>query len=388
MSAPGDTQRAGDIDLVTGDTLAELSRGHEPPCVSILLPTHPAGPTTRQDPIRFSNLVRAAEQALVDEHGVTEREAAELLAPARNLVDDREFWRYQSEGLAFYAAPGFTRTLRVPLPLSEEVVIGPSCRTRPLLGLLAGDGHFYVLALSVNAVRLFGATRFTVAELPLGPVPTSMAEALAHEDPEAQLQVRPGGQAGMFHGHGVGEELDKQALERFFRAVDRGLSARLRSDAAPLVLAAVGYYLPIYRSVTAHPALATPAVEGNPEGRSPRELHVAAWEIVAPMFASVRHRAEERLRSALASGRAVTGAREVAEAAVTGRVEVVFLADDEAVWGRREHGHAQVHAQRRKGDIDLLERAALDTVAAGGSVYTHGRDEIPATAAAAAVLRW
>jgi hypothetical protein len=340
MSLPGDTQRAGEIDLVTGDTLADLTRGHEPPCVSILLPTHTAGPATRQDPIRFSNLVRAAEQALVDAHGVTAREAAELLAPARNHVDDREFWRHQSDGLAFFAAPGFTRTLRVPLPLTEEVTIGPSCRTRPLLGLLAGDGHFCVLALSVNAVRLFGATRFTIAELPLGPVSTSMAEALAHEDPEAQLQVRAGGRAGMFHGHGVGDEIDKQALERFFRAVDRGLSARLRSDPAPLVLAAVGSYLPIYRSVTAHPALATRAVEGNPEGRSPRELHAAAWEIVAPMFASARHRAEERLRSALASGRAITGAREVAEAALIGRVEVVFLADDQPAWGRREHGHA------------------------------------------------
>ena len=388
MSVNGDTLRIREIDLVTIDTLTELTGSHEPPCVSILLPTHTAGPATRQDPIRFSNLVRTAEQALVNDHGLAAREAADLLAPARKVAGSRDFWRYQCDGLALYAAPRFTRTLRVPLPLEEEVTIGPSFRTRPLMGLVAGDGHFYVLALSVNSVRLFEATRFTIAELPLGPIPASMADALAHEDPEAQLQVRAGGQGGMFHGHGVGDEIDKQALERFFRAVDRGVQTQLPSKAAPLVLAAVGYYLPIYRSVTAHPALATRAAEGSPQSRSPRELHAAAWEIVAPMFASARHDAEERLRSALATGRAATDPREVAEAAQSGRVEVLFLHDDQPVWGRVENGHAQVHPQRQEGDIDVIERAAIDTLAAGGTVQVHAGDHRPVAAAPSAVLRW
>jgi hypothetical protein len=388
VSGTGDVLRIGEIDLVTKDTLARLSQRHEFPCVSILLPTHTAGPPTRQDPIRFSNLVRAADQSLVTEHGLTARQAVDLLAPAWALADDRDFWRHQSDGLALYAAPHFTQTLRVPLPLEEEVTIGPSFRTRPLLGLVAGDGNFSVLALSVNMVRLFAATRFTIAELPLGPVPASMADALAHEDPEAQLQVRAGGQGGMFHGHGVGDEVDKQALERFFRAVDRGLQARLRSSTAPLVLAAVRYYLPIFRSVTGHPAVATRAAEGSPEGRSPRDLHAAAWEIVAPMFATACHEAEERMRAALAAGRAATGPEDVVAAALTGRVDELFLPDDEPVWGRAENEAAVVHAQRQQGDIDVLDRAATETLAAGGAVHVHTRNDTTADKGPVAVLRW
>ncbi len=154
------------------------------------------------------------------------------------------------------------------------------------------------------------------------------------------------------------------------------------------MLAAVDYYLPIYRSVTAHAALATSAVKGGPEGRSPRELHAAAWEIVAPMFTSARHHAEERLRSALATGRAVTDAGEVVEAAQMRRVEVLFLPDDGPVWGRVGNGHVQVNAQRQPGDIEVLERAAVETLAAAGSLYVHAPEDIPVTAAAAAVLRW
>jgi hypothetical protein len=388
LSAQGDTLLIGEIDLVTADTLDRLTSSHEPPCVSLLLPTHTAGPATRQDPIRLSNLVRAAEEALVTDHGLTTRQAADLLLPMRNVIEDREFWRHQSEALALYAAPGFSLTLRLPVHLDEAMTIGPSFRVRPLLGLLTGDDRFYVLALSVNSVGLFEATRFTIAELPLDSVPASMAEALAHEDPEARLQVRAGGQAGMFHGHGVGGEIDKQALERFFRAVDRGLRTRLPSTAAPLVLAAVGYYLPIYRAVTTHPALASRAVEGSPEGRSPRELHAAAWEIVAPTFASARRNAEERLKEALGTGRAATGPGEVAEAALSGRVDVLFLPDDEPVWGRVVNGNAQVHAQRQQGDLDLLEGAAAATLAAGGTVQVECGADLSGAGAAAALLRW
>jgi hypothetical protein len=154
------------------------------------------------------------------------------------------------------------------------------------------------------------------------------------------------------------------------------------------VLAAVRYYLPIYRSVTAHPALVPGAVEGSPEARRPGELHAAAWELVAPMFESSRRAAETHLRSALASGRAVTGAAAVAEAADAGRVATLFLVDDEPVWGRLEGGRAEVHEHRGQSDVDLLERAATATRSAGGVVYTDAAAVVSDSANSAAVLRW
>lgn len=289
MNAP---TTIGEIDLVTDAVLAELAHARGPGLVSLFMPTHRAGPDTRQDPIRFRNLLGRAAELLGEHHGTTDREADELLAPARALLDDGEFWQHQADGLAVYAAPGHLRTVRVPLALDEQVGVGERFRLRPLLPLLTGDGHFFVLALSQNEVRLYEGTRFTVAELDRGPVPASMAEALAHEDPEAQLQVHTSGAAGMFHGHGEGGEIDKQALERYFRAVDRGLLDRLGAQRnAPLVLAAVAYYLPIYASVSGHPAVADRAVEGNPENRPADELHAAAWEIVGSRFAATRQEA-------------------------------------------------------------------------------------------------
>ena len=389
MNAP---TTIGEIDLVTDAVLAELAHARGPGLVSLSMPTHRAGPDTRQDPIRFRNLLDRAAELLGETAGIADREADELLAPARALLDDNDFWQHQADGLAVYASPGSLRTVRVALALDEQIGVGERFRLRPLLPLLSGDGHFFVLALSQNEVRLYDGTRSTVAELDRGPIPASMAEALAHEDPEAQLQVHTSGPAGMFHGHGEGGEIDKQALERYFRAVDRGLLDRLGAQrSAPLVLAAVGYYLPIYTAVSGHPAIADRAVEGNPENRPAGELHAAAWEIVAPRFAAARQEAEAAFGQANGTRQASSDLPTVVRAALERRIDTLFVAGTEPVWGRVEAGSpptVDLHDDQRPGDDDLVDLAATETLLAGGAVYTC--DAVPSGdgAPTAARFRW
>ena len=381
----------GEVDLLGMADLRELALERPGPCVSVLLPTHRGGPQTRQDPIRLRNLLDEASTRLASS-GLESRQREELLAPHRALLDDRDFWRYLSDGLVLYCAPGFHRRYRVPLPFVEEVAVGLSFRLGPLLPLLAGDGHFFVLGLSQNQVKLYEATRSTIAELPVGSIPASMAEALAHEDPEAQLQVRTGGEAGMYHGHGQGDEVDKQVVERYFRAVDRALVDRIGADRrTPLVLAAVGYYLPIYAAVTEHPALVDRAVKGNPENRSARELHASAWDVVAPRFEAARRDSAEALRQAEGTGMASSDIVSVVQAALEGRIATLFLAGTSPVWGRAGAGSppsVELHADQQRGDDDLLDRAAAETLLAGGAVYVGEQVPSAERTPVAARFRW
>jgi hypothetical protein len=173
--------------------------------------------------------------------------------------------------------------------------------------LLFGDGHFFVLALSQNSVRLFDASRHRIGELDRGPIPASMDDALAHEDPERQLQVRSGGVGNaQFHGHGAGDEVDKAAIERYLRAIDRGLSERIGSSRQPLVLTSVGYYLPILQSVSSYASIVDAVVEGNPERRSAEELHMAAWTLVEGRFAEQINKDLDRYGATAGTGTATT----------------------------------------------------------------------------------
>lgn len=384
-----------ELDAVTLADLGRLARWGRPPCVSLLLPTHRAGPATRQDPIRFRTLLDRADGLLRDQ-GVGDDERAALLRPGCDLLDDAGFWRRQAAGLALYAAPGLCRWFRVPVVLAEEVWVGDVFRLRPLLRLVSDDGDFHVLALSQNEVRMFACTRSTISEVDLGDTPRSLAQALAHEDPEAQLQVRPAGPpastggSAMFHGHGVGGELDKQALERFFRAVDRGLRRVLGDDVSPLVLATVPYYVPIFRAVTGHPAVVGEGVPGNPERREPRQLHAHAWQIVAPLLAEPRRRAAERIAEAAGTGQAETDLTVIGARAREGRVDTLVVSATEPD-GPTPPNAAGDGASPREPvparDEELIDRAVSDVLATGGSVFAAS-EGTPLGGLAAALLRY
>jgi hypothetical protein len=363
-----------DVDPLTAADLRTLAENGGVPKVTILLPTHRKGAEVRQDPVQLRNLVDQAEHRLAEEgHGDS---IDAVLSPVRELIADTSFWQHQCDGLAVFASPDVHCWFRVPLELPVSLTIGESFHVAPLTPLLSGDGAFLVLALSQNDVRLFAATRETMSDVDLGPVPASMGEALAHEDPERQLQARSvGGGDAMFHGHGVGEH-DKAAVERFLRAVDHGLHDLLGADPRPLVLACVGYYAPIFRSVTRHAHVIDAVVEGNPERLKPAELHASAWSCIAPQYAEAHARAWSRYGEATGTGDTAEDLDDVCDRALEGRVDTLFVSD-----------HLDDVSTGDASD-DRLDRAILATLAASGSVVSIDAQRFPTGRSAVALLRY
>lgn len=97
-----------------------LTRVRARPCVSILLPTHNAGPDVRQDPIRLKNLAKLAESRL-REVGIRPNVAREILSPVWRLTERNGFWRFQERGLAIFLAEGLFHYFRVPITVEEMV---------------------------------------------------------------------------------------------------------------------------------------------------------------------------------------------------------------------------------------------------------------------------
>jgi hypothetical protein len=384
------------MDKVTLDDLNALAVQGNGPCVSLFMPTHRAGDDTRQDPIRLKNLLGQAEAQLVDA-GLRSPVAREVLQPAQALLDESAFWRHLSDGLALYAAPGLFRTYRLPLDLSELLIVAPRFHVKPLLPFFAGDGHFFILALSQNQVRLLEATRYGVDEIELGDMPTSMAEALPHEDFEKHLQFQTGtgtggeggGRAAAFHGHDP-EDDAKNRILRYFQRVDEGLRQVLHGERVPLVLAGVDYLLPIYREANGYPHLLEEGISGNPDELKAEELRAPAWAIVEPHFASDHRQALADYAQQAGTGRTSGRISEVVPAAHHGRVGVLWVALDTAAWGRydAETGSAQRRDEPEPGDGDLLELAALQTLANGGTVYAVDALDVPGGGPLAALFRY
>ena len=352
----------GDIDVVSHQEIQRMA-GVAGPCVTVLLPSTRFGPDTVGAPGRLRHRLQEAAARLADA-GVGEAAAGQLLAPLHALEDDTEFWQHQADGLALFAAPGYAARFRLPIEVTEQVVVGEFFRLRPLVPLLSTDGGLFLLALAQNSVRLFHATRHSIGELRLGAIPSSMGEAIPQEEMARYGQSHSTGPTStQFHGQGNEADYDKVALERFFRAVDRPLTARLGTRREPLVLACVAYYLPIYSAVSRYPLVWQEAVEGNPEHRPVKELHDAAWSLVESHFAEGEAHELDRYREAAGTGRTLAAPAEVAAAAGEGRVDTLLLPlEPPEVADDGEVDRAVVETLRHGGRVLALhEESALDS---------------------------
>src|SRR5919106_1830704 len=176
------------VNLSSKAELKTLLQLHRNGCVSIYMPIHRAGPEVQQDPIRLKNLLREAEARLCA-GDIRAPEARTILEPAQNLLQNDLFWRYQSDGLALFLAPGAFHYYCLPYEFAELVVVTDRFHLKPLLPLLSSRGRqFFVLAVSQNAVRLLDCTQYEINEIAVENIPSSLTEALKYDDPQRQLQ--------------------------------------------------------------------------------------------------------------------------------------------------------------------------------------------------------
>ena len=154
------------MDIFRENDLTRLLNMSDKHCVSIYMSAHRSGREQQQDPIRFRNLIAEAQEKLI-EYGVRRPEVQKLMRPAESMLEDESFWQHQSDGLAVFLSSDFLESHRLPIKFEELMVIGETFHIKPLLPLLNENGQFYILALSLNEIRLFLGTKNTIDEIEL-----------------------------------------------------------------------------------------------------------------------------------------------------------------------------------------------------------------------------
>jgi hypothetical protein len=385
------------MQRMTLDQLKALAQQTSSPSISIFLPTHRAGQDTRQDPIRFKNLLRDAEKQLLN-NGIGPREVDAFIQPAQALLDDSHFWSHQYEGLAVFMASDNFHHYQLPFSVEELLVISHAYYVKPVLPLFTNNGHYYILAISQDEVRLFEGTRYGVGQIDLPEkTPASMETALRLDDKQKQLQVHKGTSRseaghGMFHGQGPGEEEKKVLIEQYLNLVDTGLKEIFREQQAPLVLAGVDYLLPIYHKVSEYANIMKEGITGSPEHLRPEELQEQAWPIVEAFFRQETEKAVEQFQQHASTEQATDSVEEIVSAAFNGRVEKLVLSVEAQAWGSFDPETGKVirgsNGQDKQNNLALIDFAAMKVLQNGGTVYTLPQDEMPTDSPVAAVFRY
>jgi hypothetical protein len=321
--------------------------------LSIYMPTHTFGSETISDASKFNTLLNVAGRQLSDA-GLLQSATEAVLGAIREITSQDSFWQHRSEGLAIFASKDHFFHFTLPYTVKESVAVSKHFHLRQVIPFLTDNASFFILQLSQNTVRLFEADAYTIASITHKDLPPSMKVALQHEDPERQLQMRSTGNSTMgFHGHGAGDEIDKAALERFLRAVDKGVVAALHGRNEPLVLAAVPYFLPIYQSVSRYPHIHSAMITGSPERSTEEQLQREGWDIISPLLSEKKKRAAGMMREVIGTGRTTSALTEIIEAGSSGRIETLFL---------------DANSPLANDDEEMLNAAIAHTLAHGGDI--------------------
>lgn len=375
--------------MIDRDKVHELGAPREGTCVSLYAPMHRAGAPTRENPIRFKNRIQEAERYLGEE-GWGPKAIDELLAPARERIDDNDFWQHQEDGLAMFLADGEFHEALLPVEPPELTVIAPRFHLKPLLPIVTENQTFWVLVVSLNHVRLFRATRYGIeqAELPQDTA-TSLEEFDKYEAFEKSghfetMQKRgPTNQGDQAIHYGTGDaDIDasrRERLLRFFRQLDDGVREVVAGSEEPVVFAGVDSLFPLYREANKYPHLFEGNVEGNPDRWDPSTVHERAWEVIGQHVDQDRIEALQRYKHLVGSDNASDALDEIVNAAVESRVETLIVGLDAHRWGVYDPANRSVklYDAFTADSYDLLDFAAIQTFRNGGTVYAIPNQTVP-----------
>lgn len=367
--------------------------------LSLFLPLEKSSREAKVGSVLLRDLRKDAEAELEARLiGHLEREM--LLAPIDDLLATAGTRIFHGEGLAIYSGDRFSKTVVLSERPDAAVQVDRNFRLDPLLASWAGEDRFYLLCLSLHAIQLWEGDGVTIRPVDLGALGTNIKDALDFEDSGSQVQFHTNsgsasrnktkGQGSTFFGVGGENHERKDEFREFFRIIDKGIAGKLGGKTAPLILAGVGYLMPLYREVNTYARLAPFQIPGATHAVGPiEELHAKVNALLQDERRRETHKALHEYRENLVSKRTVSGFTDVVPCAQRKLLTHLFIPKGGRQWGTYApaEGRTEMFAAYLHGAVDLVNLACAATLAGHGKVYALEPAEMPADTRIAGLCR-
>jgi hypothetical protein len=364
-------------------------------CISILLPTHPSGVEVneQQDLLTFKNALQQVEKTLQQKNTDPVR-IKSLLQPGYEMLRDNQLWKSLTKGLAVYIADGFFKFMRLADAVKNEILVNSTFSVSSLVPMMVRKEYFYLLVISKKKPQFYRADPFGIEHIPVDEMPDGVDDVVHFENKDDQKLFRAGsGDKGgaNFHGVGSGKPDDKQNVAMFLEEVDDTLwKTHLHYSTAPLLLAGLDHYIPIYRSVSNYKNIWPEALTGNHRMEDANSLHAQAMDIMRPYFDQKLQKALDEYGNKSATDLTSVNSYKIIPAAFYGKVSKLFVQKDVQIWGTfdEQNNELKVFSSMKDGAENLADRAAAKTIQNGGDVFILEKDKMPEQGELAALFRY
>ncbi|WP_085369527.1 hypothetical protein [Leifsonia sp. NCR5] len=367
-------------DIPTKADIERFAALRQPGSVTIYLPTGTVPAEADRARIELKNHLAQAVKKL-EEDGIPKQRIAAIQREGEAILEDRDFWRYQSRSLAVFLDGELSETFRLPNRLGSSCDIADRFYVKPLLRTITFPQTALILALAQNSVRLIQVSpQASAATVDVPGLPKDVADAagvasINGRAPDGRIQ---------------GSEGQKVRMREYVQAIERALHPILANSTDPLILAAAEPLIGIFRNVNTYPKLVPETITGNPEDKTDEELAAEARLILDAVYARKAEALKADFEARLAAGTATTDLSDMARAATYGAVESIVVDIDRRVPGTldEETGAITYADEDEPGNYGVVDEILRRALGSKATVYALRAEEIPGGAPAAAAVRF
>ena len=382
--------------MITKKLIQELLQADKGPCLSLYMPTHRHHPDNQQDPVRFKNLIKEAEQSLLQKYSA--EDTRKFLEPVEALLTSPKFWNHTRDGLGVFRSFDLFETIKLPIHVEVLSIVADSFHTKPIRKYMQSVDRYHLLGLSLHEIKLYEGNRHSLEEIDLkGGIPTTIEEALGDELTNEHLTAASyGGTSGessaMHHGHGGKKDEVEIDAQRFFRTVSGSIEENYSKPFnLPLILAALPEHHSLFQEVSKNSHLLSEGVKINPFGVDKEELAKLAWEAMEPDYNAKLKANGERFSQAKAEGKGSDDYKELAVAAVEGRIDTLLVEADKVIEARITNlttGNTQKKDLDNPRVDDLTDDMGELVLKMGGNVVIMPAEKMPTDSGLAGIFRY
>lgn len=368
----------------------EILNEKEEPFISLYQPTHRYTLETKQDIIRFKNLIRRIEDSLKEKY--PKKEIGRIMEPFYELAEDVPFWNRTFDGLAILATSDRGVMYKLQRTVKELAVVADSFHIKPLIRIFQSADRYQLLGLNRREFALYEGNRYGFEEIEMEPgTPRTIEDILGMKISEKDFSAGVFSSDGRAHNYGERKEIIDKYTEKFFRYVDQFVWENYsRPSGLPLMLVALPEYHSIFQNISRNSYLMKDGIKVAFNAVSMEELKETVWEKIEPLYLDKTKKLVDRFETARAKFLASDDLAQIARAAWENRVATLLVESDRIIPGKVDLTTGELI----EGDLehpefdDLLDDLAEIVFKRKGEVVVLPQERMPTTTGAAAIYRY
>ena len=360
----------------------------EAPLVSIYLPTSRLTTESKNNEIRFKNLLKKVESKLISVY--PGKLGEKILSDLKDLAEDKKFWANQLDGLGVLATSEDVVVYKLQRDVMEYVEVADTFYIKPLLNAYQTDDSFQILALNKSDFTLYEGNRYAIRKVDLPEDQhKSLKDVVGYFTEDNNLQGSSVGLQGSARfGYG-GSSRDEDAIdvEKYFRWVDRYIfENHSKRTELPLILASLPENHTEFSKVSHNDYLAAEGIKKDPQSLDDSELRKMAWAVLEPDFNSHLNKLIEKYELSKSRELASEDISEIARAAMEGRVECLIVNLNKTVPGSIDPNTERLLVEEESGD--MLNDLTLLALKQNAKVYVVTDEKLSLDTGVKAIYRY